>query len=395
MTRPIPTAAPEGTRRHPDTGWLYHPDDENLSRLTECCASYSSIDDGPLYCKTCHRTVEWGEGDGSDHLRDKLDPPLVAGRPGQPYVYVAVDTGQSRDAFLDADCGGVPMRERIADTARAFRQEGYLLGSTIHHIQRHYARAGMCEDLGWGASSVVREVYEEPAPIVAPVGRKGIWRDGQRIGPMDDDAFIASVVGSTIEGWTCHSDHALGSLYWSCDEDELCVAATPNWEIEDDDDDDRIVVAVDLCGDLMDLSDTPEPLPVVWTGDPALDSTLYLAAMRPVLTGTGAERIIAWLVGTEPLAPEPEPEPVKPPPLVLPAGAADGSTAVTAVLNDGYRLGLAERGTTGYSLLDYPPFDTYEEAQAFAKECNGGLGLTPDAAIKIVLSTMSPRMGGR
>ena len=39
-------------------------------RLTDCCESFSTIDDGPLYCKKCYYDVEWGEGDGSENLAD-------------------------------------------------------------------------------------------------------------------------------------------------------------------------------------------------------------------------------------------------------------------------------------------------------------------------------------
>jgi hypothetical protein len=37
-------------------------------RLTDCCECFSSIDDGPLYCKKCYEEVEMGEGDGSENL---------------------------------------------------------------------------------------------------------------------------------------------------------------------------------------------------------------------------------------------------------------------------------------------------------------------------------------
>tara|TARA_R100000306_G_C4373151_1_gene140851 strand:+ start:794 stop:1096 length:303 start_codon:yes stop_codon:yes gene_type:complete len=39
-------------------------------RLTDCCECFSTIDDGPLYCKKCYHAVEWGEGDGSENLAD-------------------------------------------------------------------------------------------------------------------------------------------------------------------------------------------------------------------------------------------------------------------------------------------------------------------------------------
>jgi len=40
-------------------------------RLTDCCECFSTIDDGPLYCKECYEEVEWGEGDGSEKLNAK------------------------------------------------------------------------------------------------------------------------------------------------------------------------------------------------------------------------------------------------------------------------------------------------------------------------------------
>ena len=40
-------------------------------RMTDCCESFSTIDDGPLYCKKCYEEVEWGEGDGSEKLDAK------------------------------------------------------------------------------------------------------------------------------------------------------------------------------------------------------------------------------------------------------------------------------------------------------------------------------------
>ena len=42
-------------------------------RLTDCCECFSTIDDGPLYCKKCYEEVEWGEGDGSEKLTAKWE----------------------------------------------------------------------------------------------------------------------------------------------------------------------------------------------------------------------------------------------------------------------------------------------------------------------------------
>jgi len=49
--------------------------DTNLGgRLTDCCESFSTIDDPEfgLYCKSCYKEVNWGEGDGSEVLNAKF-----------------------------------------------------------------------------------------------------------------------------------------------------------------------------------------------------------------------------------------------------------------------------------------------------------------------------------
>ena len=44
-------------------------DPENGCRLTDCCGAYSTFMDDDLCCKACFNTVEFGEGDGSEHIR--------------------------------------------------------------------------------------------------------------------------------------------------------------------------------------------------------------------------------------------------------------------------------------------------------------------------------------
>jgi hypothetical protein len=39
-------------------------------RLTDCCAAHSTYHDTTLCCKACGRKVEFGEGDGSEHVED-------------------------------------------------------------------------------------------------------------------------------------------------------------------------------------------------------------------------------------------------------------------------------------------------------------------------------------
>lgn len=41
---------------------------ENGSRLTDCCAAYSTYCDDDLSCKVCYESVEVGEGDGSERV---------------------------------------------------------------------------------------------------------------------------------------------------------------------------------------------------------------------------------------------------------------------------------------------------------------------------------------
>jgi hypothetical protein len=47
-------------------------DREDGTRLTDCCAAYSTfdMDDGVLMCKKCYGEVDYGEGDGTESLPD-------------------------------------------------------------------------------------------------------------------------------------------------------------------------------------------------------------------------------------------------------------------------------------------------------------------------------------
>ena len=66
--------------------------------------------------------------------------------------------------------------------------------------------------------------------------------------------------------------------------------------------------------------------------------------------------------------------------------------AATAVIHDGaYILGIAERDVAGYSPTTYGPYATYDEASDHARLINERLGLEPQEALEIVLSTMHSR----
>lgn len=77
-----------------------------------------------------------------------------------------------------------------------------------------------------------------------------------------------------------------------------------------------------------------------------------------------------------------------------PAAAAfeattEGRAYTAIVTRTGFSLGVAERGTAGYSLLREPPaFATYEEAMAEASRRNQAVGLTDAEAFEIVADTM-------
>lgn len=40
-------------------GFPYVDSGFGLVRLTHCCAAACTVDDGPLYCKSCYREVDW------------------------------------------------------------------------------------------------------------------------------------------------------------------------------------------------------------------------------------------------------------------------------------------------------------------------------------------------
>jgi hypothetical protein len=71
------------------------------------------------------------------------------------------------------------------------------------------------------------------------------------------------------------------------------------------------------------------------------------------------------------------------------AGAFAGkSYAFVAVINEGYRLGVAVANEPGYSPISGKTFDSYDEAKQWANELNDHIGLSRDAALDIVGSTM-------
>lgn len=73
--------------------------------------------------------------------------------------------------------------------------------------------------------------------------------------------------------------------------------------------------------------------------------------------------------------------------------AVRGKVAYTAVVTKkGYFLGVAQFGSSGYSLVRTPPFWTYEAAQAAARKENERMGLTDLEAAIIVADTMRPSM---
>ena len=67
---------------------------------------------------------------------------------------------------------------------------------------------------------------------------------------------------------------------------------------------------------------------------------------------------------------------------------AGTSYAFVAVVNKGYKLGVAVANENGYSPIEGKTFDTYGEAKQWARELNGHIGLSEEAALDIVGSTM-------
>lgn len=65
------------------------------------------------------------------------------------------------------------------------------------------------------------------------------------------------------------------------------------------------------------------------------------------------------------------------------------SAWVAVIRNEGYELGLADRGVPGYSPMRDPiRFDTYEQASEAARTQNRSMGLTDAEALEIVVSSM-------
>ena len=76
------------------------------------------------------------------------------------------------------------------------------------------------------------------------------------------------------------------------------------------------------------------------------------------------------------------------------AGEFQGKVyAFVGVINDGYQLGVAVANEQGYSPIEGKKFDSYDEAKQWAKELNEHIGLSYDAALDIIGSTMfGPRV---
>ncbi|MBT1509350.1 hypothetical protein KIP88_02450 [Bradyrhizobium sp. SRL28] len=81
------------------------------------------------------------------------------------------------------------------------------------------------------------------------------------------------------------------------------------------------------------------------------------------------------------------------------AGEFAGKTyAFVAVINDGqYKLGVAVANEQGYSAIYGKTFDGHDEAKQWADGLNAHIGLSKDAALDIVGSSMfgrGKRVGG-
>jgi hypothetical protein len=66
----------------------------------------------------------------------------------------------------------------------------------------------------------------------------------------------------------------------------------------------------------------------------------------------------------------------------------DRSYAFIAVITDSYGLGVAVANEPGYNPINGKTFDSYDEATRWANELNEHIGLSRDAALDIVGSTM-------
>lgn len=71
---------------------------------------------------------------------------------------------------------------------------------------------------------------------------------------------------------------------------------------------------------------------------------------------------------------------------------SESTAAVAVVTQDGYSVGFADEGVSGYTPTTYT-YRTYDEAKDHARLWNERRGLTVERAAEIVLSTMS--FGGR
>jgi hypothetical protein len=62
--------------------------------------------------------------------------------------------------------------------------------------------------------------------------------------------------------------------------------------------------------------------------------------------------------------------------------------AFTAVIEDGYMLGVAVANEPGYNPINGKTFDTYDEAKVWANGLNQHIGLKYSEAMDIIISTM-------
>jgi hypothetical protein len=71
------------------------------------------------------------------------------------------------------------------------------------------------------------------------------------------------------------------------------------------------------------------------------------------------------------------------------AGEFAGKTyAFVAVIDEGYKLGVAVKNETGYNPISGKTFRTHDEAKQWADGLNEHIGLSKDEALNIVGSTM-------
>jgi hypothetical protein len=71
------------------------------------------------------------------------------------------------------------------------------------------------------------------------------------------------------------------------------------------------------------------------------------------------------------------------------AGAMHGkSYAFVAIVNNGYKLGVAVANEPGYNPIEGKTFDSYGDAKYWANSLNEHIGLSTDEALDIIGSTM-------